>query len=282
MSVARSVSALILLVAVLSGCGAPVDETIGRIAFQASASSPTQIMTMNGDGTSPQTIISDGHDTSIRWDGRLICFIMQNDIYTIRSTGTGLFKVTDFGPGLEIREATVTKSGTRIAYVREVIGPTSMPEIHFVNSDGTDDILFLTDGEQPAWNMDATQLAFVRGRDVWVVNSDGTGLLDLTNNGLGVRSKQPAFSPSNVQIAFVEEFTIAHPTPIIRILDLISNETTTLVENGSEPSYRPDGGRIAFVRGGDIYSVEWDGADIVQLTSGPSIDAHPSWGNLPQ
>lgn len=43
----------------------------------------------------------------------------------------------------------------------------------------------------------------------------------------------------------------------------------------AEPAFSPNGRTIAFVRGGDIYSVRPDGSGQRQLTSGPDIDSVP-------
>jgi len=43
----------------------------------------------------------------------------------------------------------------------------------------------------------------------------------------------------------------------------------------SEPNFSPDGRTIAFVRGGDIYSIRPDGSGQRQLTSGPEVDSLP-------
>jgi tricorn protease-like protein len=43
----------------------------------------------------------------------------------------------------------------------------------------------------------------------------------------------------------------------------------------SEPNFAPNGRTIAFVRGGDLYSIRPDGSGQRQLTSGPEIDSVP-------
>lgn len=43
----------------------------------------------------------------------------------------------------------------------------------------------------------------------------------------------------------------------------------------TEPAFSPDGRTIAFVRGGDVYSVRPDGSGQRQLTSGPELDSAP-------
>lgn len=43
----------------------------------------------------------------------------------------------------------------------------------------------------------------------------------------------------------------------------------------TEPAFSPDGRTIAFVRGGDVYSIRPDGSGQRQLTSGPELDSVP-------
>jgi dipeptidyl aminopeptidase/acylaminoacyl peptidase len=43
----------------------------------------------------------------------------------------------------------------------------------------------------------------------------------------------------------------------------------------TEPAFSPDGRTIAFVRGGDLYSVRPDGSGQRRLTSGPELDSSP-------
>jgi dipeptidyl aminopeptidase/acylaminoacyl peptidase len=43
----------------------------------------------------------------------------------------------------------------------------------------------------------------------------------------------------------------------------------------SEPNFSPDGRTVAFVRGGDIYSIRPDGSGQRQLTNGPEVDSLP-------
>jgi len=52
------------------------------------------------------------------------------------------------------------------------------------------------------------------------------------------------------------------------------NQLTT-DPSDSQPAFSPDGTSIAFVRGGDIYSVRADGSGLRQLSSGAEIDSAP-------
>jgi Tol biopolymer transport system component len=43
------------------------------------------------------------------------------------------------------------------------------------------------------------------------------------------------------------------------------------------PAWSPDGTRIAFVRDFDVWSMNADGSDQVQLTSTPDIEDYTDW-----
>lgn len=44
----------------------------------------------------------------------------------------------------------------------------------------------------------------------------------------------------------------------------------------TEPAFSPDGRAIAYVRGGDVFSVRADGSGLRRLTSGPELDSAPT------
>jgi TolB protein len=63
----------------------------------------------------------------------------------------------------------------------------------------------LTEDEDPDWSPDGTKIAFMSGNanqpiDVYAVNSDGSGVTQLTSGGLNY---YPNWSPDGHQIAFV-------------------------------------------------------------------------------
>lgn len=106
----------------------------------------------------------------------------------------------------------------------------------------------LAEGLQPAWSPDGRRLAFARvfvhrraRTDVWVMNADGTGAVNVTGPG------KPAGSAARDQ----------------------------------RPAWSPDGSRIAFSsdRGGnrDVYAVAPDGGGLTRLTDDPAPDSTPAW-----
>jgi hypothetical protein len=62
-------------------------------------------------------------------------------------------------------------------------------------------------------------------------------------------------------------------TPLV---GMIENGTASVVAEGADPAAAPDGLRIAYVRGGDIFSRAVGGAEM-QLTNGPDDDREPAW-----
>lgn len=267
-------------VVVLIGCGGTGNNNEGRIAFQRAGGSPDDILMMNGDGSDVQTVISDAAYPSLRRDGRVIAFARGGNIYTVRADGTNLFEVTDHGLGVEAQSPAFSSGGDRIAYVLKVTSPSAIPGVRIVNSDGTDDALLISDADEPSWSPDSTMIAFARGPDIYTIHPDGTNLVNQTNSGVGVTARSPSFGPSNTEIAYAQEIVIPGPGSSIRLLNLVNGDKTTVIDNGSQPSYRLAGQRIAFVRGGDIYSINRSGTDLAQLTSS-GHDSHPSWANLP-
>jgi len=268
-------------VAVLIGCGGTGNNNEGRIAFQTAAMSPDDILMMNGNGTDIQTVISDAKNPSLRRDGRVIAFARGTDIYTVRTDGTSLFKVTNHGVGVEALSPAFSSGGDRIAYALKATAPEAIPDIRIVNSDGTGDALLLANADKPSWSPDSTMIAFARGSDIYTIHPDGTNLVNQTNNGVGVTARSPSFGPSNTELAYAEEVVVPSPVSSIRLLNLVNGDKTNVISNGSQPSYRPDGNRIAFVRTGDIYSINRSGTDLLQLTSSVGDDSHPSWANKP-
>jgi hypothetical protein len=103
-------------------------------------------------------------------------------------------------------------------------------------------------GSEPAWARDG-RIAFVRDGQIWIGESPvGPG-------------ESPAFAADG-RLAFERDGQI-----------WIGEAALT---EGADPAWSPDGTRIAFVRGGEVWTIGADGAD--ERRVGPGID--PSWGVL--
>jgi len=134
----------------------------------------------------------------------------------------------------------------------------------------------------PTWSPDGTRLAFESDRakavdrgDIFVVNADGSGLVQLTSDDSDDR--EPAWSPDGRLIAF-NRFGIW----VMNSTD--GSNVRQVTQNGSHPSWSPDGSKIVFTvvgigTGAGIWVTNLDGSGLTQLTTTalPAMDDTPAW-----
>jgi TolB protein len=132
------------------------------------------------------------------------------------------------------------------------------------------------------------KIAFTSDRDgnleIYVMNNDGTGQLRLTNNP-GVDCF-PAWSPDGGKIAFVSQNLSG--TFALRMMDADGANQAEITpiafsrfqypwHEAWSLSWSPDGSKLAFEENGDIFAVNVDGSNRVNLTNHPAFDYEPSW-----
>jgi TolB protein len=106
-----------------------------------------------------------------------------------------------------------------------------------------------------AWSPDGNKLAFTSTRsgnsDIWIVNRDGTGLTNLTNNP--AIDNSPVWSPSGTQIAFASDRSGKNN---IYVMDAVGGTglDRLTVDGGDKPTWsQPPFNEIAYTAG-DRYS----------------------------
>lgn len=263
----REAPRLALLLAVCSmifpaAAGSAFPGANGRIVFVTDRDSPggnnREIYTASPDGSGPLRLTTNlVADTEPAYspDGSRIAFTRSNDIWVMNADGSGQVAIT----GLE--------------------GPDS----------------------EPAWSADGTQIVYVSnqstpsggttGPELFVRAADGSGIVrQLTDTPSNAASRAPAWSPAGDQIAYesnadgnFEIYTIDADAVASFGTRRSPNEVGQHYQN---PSWYPDGTRIAFERGigtnvGDttkeIWTMRAEGSDRVQLTNNAVYDAQPAY-----
>jgi Tol biopolymer transport system component len=110
------------------------------------------------------------------------------------------------------------------------------------------------DDRAPAWSPDGTKIAFVRRGDIFVMDADGSNPTNLTNSQ-SMDNQGPAWSPDGTRIAFSRsEAGGNREVNRIFVMDADGSNPTSLTDalpDGGigvdfEPTWSPDGNRIAF------------------------------------
>jgi dipeptidyl aminopeptidase/acylaminoacyl peptidase len=186
------------------------------------------------------------------------------------------------------------RSAVRVAFVKE--GSVWLWE----NDRGVDLLTDAGDVRDVKISDDGRVVAFVRGLELWMVNSDGTGervLISVEDIAAMVEPGDPGVRLYNldwVPGAHVVAFNTAAQLEIglqlhddLHLVDADTLEKTTLLPRGEggQFTYSPDGGQIAIMRSGTVTLVDAGGGTLREaFTFTPPVTrsefqyyAHPVW-----
>jgi Tol biopolymer transport system component len=109
--------------------------------------------------------------------------------------------------------------------------------------------------------------------EIFVIGVEGTGLRQLTSNNY--RDLYPCYSPDDDKIAFL---SMRSSTLDIYVMNSDGSDEKLLYDSGSHDAdiNWGSGGRIAFTRNSQIWTMKDDGSDARQITNPPKAG---QWGN---
>ena len=182
------------------------------------------------------------------------------------------------------RAAFPGKNG-RIAFVREALRGS---DIYTVRPDGTRPANITkspgVSDTDPAWSRDGGKIAFSRDGDIFWIEAGGGSPRRVTSGPAGDFS--PSWSPDGERVAFVRQRGEGSAKAVCRScirtvkVDGTGMRRLTAIRGfSSDPAWSPDGGRIAFQRGLDIFVMDAaDGGRKRNLTRTPRLqESEPDW-----
>jgi TolB protein len=116
--------------------------------------------------------------------------------------------------------------------------------------------------------------------EIFIMNADGTGLKQLTDNAY--EDGSPSLAPDGTKILFNSSPTNQTDIYVMNIDGTEIKQLTSTSENEEHPEWSPNGRKILYTRypaeswhNGDIFVMDADGNNCVQLTDNPKDDMRP-------
>jgi Tol biopolymer transport system component len=216
------------------------------------------------------------------------------EIWVMDEDGSNQTALTD---GVVDENPSWSPDARRIAYMSND-GPGTGQDIWVMDADGGNKVNltgdhetpFISSEDFPAWSPDGTKIAFESDRDadlenpaptreIYLMNTDGSDPVRLTNTGNGVINEAAAWSPDGRRLCFFSNRDGDFDVYVMNANG--SNPVNITNDSGSsdnECTWSPDGRRILYRSAqnvGKVWSMNPDGSDKTPLDGPDAPVGHP-------
>jgi Tol biopolymer transport system component len=268
-----------------------------RIVFLSDRGGKGDLYSMNPDGTDVSLIadtFEGDHSPDVAPDCKKIVMHMhapffERNLHVLSADGSNLVRLSEWFGAVK---PAWSPDGNQIAFtcygsgdVRNVcvMDAAGGPRTQLTNSQS------INGYDEPSWSHDGNHIVFTsylgRFSDIWVMDSSGGGMHNLTNSDFYDRS--PRWSPDGTTIVFTSNRDDFSGEVDVWAMDADGSNPRNLTrgEGGYGPTWSPDGQYILFgsrraeesYPEGDVWIMEADGSNPRNLTPGPGSDAAASW-----
>jgi Tol biopolymer transport system component len=240
-----------------------------KLAFPSDRTGVALIYTVNADGTDLRRLTDSGNDGTPAWspDGRTIAFVSEAsnftpDIYLMKADGSDQRQLTRSNDYPGPTDPAWSPDGRNIAFIDEnhalEVMRSDGSQRELVNSPPATSPLPSEDSS-PAWSPDGGTIVFAqtkanRSLQIYIVNADGSGKHQLTQQGLNAF---PSWSPDGRRVLFSHLQSKKHGSDFnVELYAMNANGThqQRLTTGKDDTGYwAPNGRQIAISRGDRVY-----------------------------
>lgn len=165
-----------------------------------------QLWKISSDGSgSPIKITSGGSSNklspSYTNDGNYIVYASQGQLWKVRKDGAG-GKMKIPGSGTNQDLVPNVSVNNIIVFCSTQKTPNNIRYLIWTSNLNGGELTQLREGVYPQWSPDGSKIVFEHKNEIWLIDADGTNLMQLTNT-LNINESLPSFSPDGHKIVYV-------------------------------------------------------------------------------